>query len=243
VSPERFENMSKNTKRPIVDPQNEEPVDPLSREDKFLVSVLDLTGWVQKNRDMAIIGLVFCVLGVSALLYYRSAKEEQVEQATVRLEAIHQAISMSAVEDAKAQLSTFIDRFEGTKQADEGVVLLGRLHLEAEDFLVAISVLESADLPLSSSSGVQANSLLARAFESQGRWADAEVQYLRVAAGANLDFEIRESLEAAARSRTRQMDFTGAASLYQQIIDGLEDQDPKKGFYVARIAEVSESLD
>ncbi len=233
--------MSKNTRRPTDSP-NEQAVDPLAREDRFLVSVVNLSTWIRKNRDLAMIGSICCVLGILALMYYWNFKTDQVNQAATRLQAIHETVSISALEDAKSQLSTFIDRFSGTDQATEAVVLLGRLHLEAGDFLVAISVLEGANLSMDTPSGVQANSLLARAFESQGRWPDAETQYLKVASGSELEFEVREALEGAARARVRQRDFGGAVALYEQILEGLEDVDPRKGSYSARIAEISGSV-
>ena len=76
-----------------------------------------------------------------------------------RLESIHQTIAISATEDAKAQLSTFLDLFDGTDQAREAVILLGRLHLESGDAPVALSVLERADLGFRDPIGIQANSL------------------------------------------------------------------------------------
>ena len=151
-------------------------------------------------------------------------------------------MTILALEDAKSQLSTFIDRFEGTNQASEAIVLLGRLHLEAGDFLVAISVLESADLGLNSPTGIQANSLLARAYEAQGRWADATAQHLRVAAATELEFEARESLEAAARLKIRQREFFEAIALYEEILEDLDEIDPREGFYRSRIAEIRGSL-
>lgn len=233
--------MSKNTKRPLDQPI-EETVDPLTTEDKFLVSVVSLSAWIRRNRDLTVIALLAGVLGIAALYYYVDNTRRMVLQAATRLEAIHSSVAILALEDAKSQLSTFIDRFSGTNQADEAVVLLGRLHLEAGDFLVAISVLQAADLSMNTPSGVQANSLLARAFEAQGRWSDAETQHLKVASGSELEFEIRGSLESAARARIRQRDFTGAMALYEQILEELEEADPREGFYAARLAEISGSV-
>ena len=111
---------------------------------------------------------------VAGGIYYVNFQRTVTIQAVNRLESIHQTIAISAFEDAKAQLSTFLDQFDGTDQAREAVILLGRLHLESGDAAVAISVLERADLGFRDPLGIQANSLLARAYENQGRWPEAE---------------------------------------------------------------------
>ncbi len=233
--------MSKNTRRPgSTSPDGIS--DPIATEDKFLTSIVRLSEWTKGNRDIALIGFFLALLGGAALVYYIDFKRDQVNQATSRLEAIHSSINISAVEDAKAQLSTFVERFDGTPQAAEAIVLLGRLHMEDDDFLVAISVLESARLTMGTPAGVQANSLLARAYEAQGRWEDAENQHLEVASGSELAFEVREALDAAARIRIRQQEFGGAVALYEEILENLESDDPRRGFYTAKIAEVSGSI-
>jgi tetratricopeptide (TPR) repeat protein len=178
------------------------------------------------------------VLVVASGLYYVNFQRSLRVQAVNRLESIHQTISIFAIEDAKAQLSTFLDSFEGTDQAREAVILLGRLHLESGDAPVAISVLERADLGFRDPIGIQANSLLARAYEHQGRWPEAEDTYLEVADRAEFDFQIREALDSAARARRRQQDLVGAAELYERILETFEDADPARGLYELRLAEV-----
>ena len=184
-------------------------------------------------------GIAVIVLLASGI-YYLRFQQALVTQAVNRLEDIHRTISISAFEDAKTQLSTFLDQFGGTDQAREAVILLGRLHLEAGDAAVAINVLERADLGFRDPIGVQANSLLARAYENQGRWPDAEATFLEVADRAEFDFERRRALDSAARARRRQQDHEGAAELYERILETFEENDPAKGVYELRLAEVRE---
>jgi tetratricopeptide (TPR) repeat protein len=173
-------------------------------------------------------------------VYYMNFQRSLRIQAVNRLESIHQTISLSALEDAKAQLSTFLESFEGTDQAREAVILLGRIHLESGDAPVAINVLERADLGFRDPIGIQANSLLARAYEHQGRWPEAEDTYLEVADRAEFDFQIRAALNSAGRARRRQQDLAGAAELYERILESFEDDDPDRGVYELRLAEVRE---
>ncbi|MCH2452805.1 MAG: tetratricopeptide repeat protein [Gemmatimonadetes bacterium] len=234
--------MSKNTRRP-GETVSERQVDPLATEDRFVTSMVGMSDWMKGNRDLGLIVAFLAMLGGAALVYYMDFKRDQINQAASRLESIHQSITISALEDAKAQLSTFVERFSGTPQAEEATVLLGRLHMEDEDFLVAISVLESAGLSMGTATGIQANSLLARAYEAQGRWSDAEEQHISVASASDLDFEVRESLEAAARIRITQRDFSGAIELYQEILEALANDDPRRGIYTSKMAEVTGSVE
>ena len=216
------------------------PHEPNKQEDAFVAGIMDFSSWASKNQQLLVLGAVVAALFVSGGIYYMNFQRSVSEQAMNQLESIHQTISISAYEDAKAQLSIFLDRFEGTDEAREAVVLLGRLHLEAGDATVAISVLERGGLGLGDPLGIQGSSLLARAYEDQGRWADAEALYLRVADRAELDFQIREALDSAGRARHRQQDIEGAAELYERILATFEPDDAGRGVYELRLAEMRE---
>jgi tetratricopeptide (TPR) repeat protein len=208
------------------------------QDDAFVAGVIDFSEWAKTHRQALTLMGVAVGLLVAGGIYYVNFQRSLTIQAVNRLESIHQTISISAFEDAKAQLSTFLDSFEGTDQAREAVILLGRLHLESGDAPVAISVLERADLGFRDPIGIQANSLLARAYENQGRWPEAEDRYLEVADRADFDFQVRAALNSAARVRRRQQDHDGAAELYERILATFEEGDPAKGVYELRLAEV-----
>ncbi len=218
------------------------PQTPHEQDDAFVAGVIDFSEWSRTHRQAITLLAVAAVLLVAGGIYYVDFQRSLTIQAVNRLEAIHQTIAISAVEDAKAQLSSFLDSFEGTDQAREAVILLGRLHLESGDAPVAISVLERADLGFRDPIGVQGNSLLARAYEHQGRWPEAEDTYLEVADRADFDFQVRAALDSAARARRRQQNFDGAAELYERILATFEDDDPARGLYELRLAEVREIL-
>ena len=216
------------------------PQTPHEQDDAFVAGIIDFSEWSRTHRQaLTLMGIAVIVLLASGI-YYLRFQQALVTQAVNRLEDIHRTISISAFEDAKTQLSTFLDQFGGTDQAREAVILLGRLHLEAGDAAVAINVLERADLGFRDPIGVQANSLLARAYENQGRWPDAEATFLEVADRAEFDFERRRALDSAARARRRQQDHEGAAELYERILETFEENDPAKGVYELRLAEVRE---
>ena len=215
---------------------------PHDRDDSFVAGAIGFSEWARTQRQALTLMGVALVLLVAGGIYYVNFQRSLTIQAVNGLERIYQTVSISAVEDAKAQLSTFLESFDGTDQAREAVVLLGRLHLESGDAPVAISVLERADLGFRDPIGIQANSLLARAYEIQGRWPEAEDTYLQVADRADFDFQIRAALNNAARARRRQQDHGGAAELYERILATFDADDPEKDLYELRLAEVREFL-
>ncbi len=214
------------------------PQTPHDQDDAFVAGAIDFSEWAAKHRQVLTLIVVAVGLLMAGGVYYVNFQRSLTIEAVNRLESIHQTIAISAFEDAKAQLSTFLDQFDGTDQAREAVILLGRLHLESGDAAVAISVLERADLGFRDPIGIQANSLLARAYENQGRWPEAEDTFLEVADRSEFDFEIRRALDSAARARRRQQDHGGAAELYERILGTFDDDDPARGVYELRLAEV-----
>ncbi len=210
------------------------------QDDAFVAGVIDFSEWARQHRQMLTLLVITGVILVAGGLYYVNFQRTLRIQAVNLLEEIHQTIAISATEDAKAQLSSYLESFEGTDQAREAVIILGRLHLESGDAPVAISVLERANLGFRDPIGVQGNSLLARAYENQGRWPEAEDTFLEVADRAEFDFQIRGALDSAARVRRRQQDYIGAAELYERIIATFEENDPTRGLYQLRLAEVRE---
>ena len=218
------------------------PQTPNEQDDAFVAGAIDFSQWARTHQQaLTFIGIALVLLLAGSVYYVRFQRSLTI-QAVNRLEIIHETIAFSAFEDAKTQLSTFLDQFGGTDQAREAVILLGRLHLEGGDAAVAINVLERADLGLRDPIGVQAHSLLARAYVDQGRWPEAEATFLEVADRAAFDFQIRRALDSAARARRRQQNHIGAAELYERILATFEDGDPAKGVYELRLAEVLEFL-
>ena len=210
------------------------------QEDVFVANVLEASRWATDNRQLMTLAAVAATVVVVAALYYVNFQESRREQAINQLEKIEQTVSIMAVEDAKLQLGTFLDRFAGTPSADEAVILLARLYLETDESAIAVNVLENEAPSLGSGIGIQANFLLARAYEQQGRWPDAERLYIRIADAAEMEFQVIEGLESAARARIRQQDAGGAAELFDRILSTLDESDPARGLYEMRRAEMME---
>ncbi|GMR13329.1 MAG: hypothetical protein BMS9Abin29_1534 [Gemmatimonadota bacterium] len=209
-------------------------------EDAFLAKILAISTWARSNTEALVLAGVILALFVAGGFYYWNFTQERDQTALTQLEVIHNTINLDAKDDAKALLRTFLDQFGASPHAREGVLLLARLNLETNAAPVAVSILEDEGLSLRTPLGLQAGFLLARAYEETGRWSDAEAMYLRIADRATLDYQVREALDSAAQARMRQMDPAGAVELYERLLATFEDDDPGRGVFEMRLAEVRE---
>jgi len=207
-------------------------------DDVFIAKTLELSQWAQSNQQLLTMLGVVLILAVAGGIYYANYRTGLSQQAGNQLEQIHQTIALQDREGAKSELATFLQRFDGTAYAGEARLLLGELYLETDDAQQALAVLE----PLAGSPRdpleLQAASLLAAAYEQEGRWEDAEETYLTIADRSELDFQVRDALEAAARIRADRGDAEGAMALYERILEDLPEDAQNRGFYQMRLAEL-----
>jgi tetratricopeptide (TPR) repeat protein len=163
-------------------------------------------------------------------------------QAGNQLEQIHQTIALQDREGAKQELATFLERFGNTAYAGEARLLLGELYLETGDPQQALAVLE----PLAGSPRdpleLQAAALLAAAYEQEGQARQAEDTYLTIADRSELDFQVRDALESAARLRAARGDMQGAIALYDRILEDLPEDAEDRGLYEMRRAELEANV-
>ncbi|MGD8319098.1 MAG: tetratricopeptide repeat protein [Gemmatimonadota bacterium] len=211
-------------------------------DDIFVAKILEISNWLRSNQQAVTVLVVILVLGVAAGLYYFNYRKSLVTQAANQLEQIHQTVALQDREGAKQQLKVFLDRFGGTPYAGEARMLLGELYLDGNDPQQAQAVLEPIAQSPRDPLELQAASLLAAAYEQEKRWSDAEATYLRIADRSELDFQIRDALASAARIRAQEGNRQGAEELYQRILDGLDQNDPQRGLYEMRIAELKDRV-
>lgn len=208
-------------------------------EDAFIASILDVTNWAKNNQQVLAVAGVVVTLLVAGALYYNSYRSQLTEQAAEELEVIYQSVSINDLEGAKVDLATYLDRFDGTGYADEARLLLGEIYLETGEPQQAMAVLELLGSSPRAAIELQGAALLASAYEQEERWAEAEETYLLIADRAELSFQIRDALAAAARIRADYLDDPeGAIELYEEVLAELDENAPERGRYEMRIAEI-----
>jgi predicted negative regulator of RcsB-dependent stress response len=209
-------------------------------QDVFVEKTLELIQWAKDNsQTLILVGIVLVVLAAGGI-YYKNYRSSWEEQAVARLGQVQATFGFGDRETAKADLYQYMDQFEGTVYALEARLILGQALLEDGTPEEAIEVLAPAVREMSTEPiGVQAAFLLAASYEEAGRPEEAETQFLRIASTSELSFQIYEALSGAARIRTSAGDLAGAAELYEEVLSTLEENDPQRGFWEMRLAEVA----
>jgi predicted negative regulator of RcsB-dependent stress response len=169
--------------------------------------------------------------------YYINYRGGHLQRAALELERVQQGATFGEATTAKAELAQYVESFGNTPYGDEARLLLGQLYLESDQADEAATVLADAadvDEPL----GLQVAVLLAKAHEEGGRLEEAERLLLRVADRADLDFQVYNALEGAARLRVLEGNLIGAIELYQRILAAIDEDAPERGIYEMRIGEL-----
>ena len=213
------------------------PIGPSDPDDALLANTFALSTWVQRQRQALILVAITVAAVVAGTLYYVSYRGDHLQRAALELERVQQGAAFGDTATARTELAQYVRSFGNTPYGDEARLLLGELYLESDQADEAANVLaEAADI--SEPLGLQVAVLLAKAQEQQGQLDEAELLLLRVADRADLDFQVRDALEGAARLRTLQGDIPGALDLYRRILDGIEEGAPERGVYEMRIGEL-----
>ncbi len=207
-------------------------------DDSFVVGVLEVTNWARANQQLMTVGGVLLAILIAGGFYYMNFRAQMNERAAESLETIYQSISINDTEGAKIDLATFLDQFGSTAYEGEARLVLGELYLESGDPQQALAVLEPIGQRPGSPVALQSATLLAQAYEQEGRWEEAEDTYLSIADRSDLDFQVRDALVAAARIRSAQGDGEGAIELYEEVLEDLEENAPNRGQFEMRIEEI-----
>lgn len=207
-------------------------------DDVFIARVLEVGKWAQANQQVMTVLAVLVVIGIAGLIYYGNYRDSLNEQAAQQLEAIHQSIAIQDTQGAQDQLITFLERFGGTAYEGEARLLLGDLYLNTGESQQAQAVLQPLGDAPRDPIELQAAMLLAKAYEQDELWGQAEDVYLSVADRSELSFQIEEALTSAARIRLQEGDAQGAIQLYERALERLEEDDPRRGYFQMRIAEI-----
>lgn len=208
-------------------------------DDAFVAGALELSAWARRRRNLLITAAVALVAALLVLLYVRSVRAEGEARAIGELEAIAQLVEAGDRDTARESLGRFLERYGSTRHGAEARLILGQIHVEEGDSQGAVAVLQPAAGSLRTPVGIQVALLLAVAYENLERWSDAERIYMDVSRSDALDFQVRDALADAARVRLEQGNRQGALQLYQQILDRLDADDPARGIFQMRVAELT----
>lgn len=207
-------------------------------DDAVAARALQFAEWARRNARWILIGAaVLFVLG-AALFYYRVRQSERREEAARGFTELSATAVSGNTALAVRDLLAYIRSFEGTREADEARILLGRVQLQAGQPARAVAALQ----PVAADAGDDAlgapGALLLGAAQAQAGQRDAAMAtYLRVADDARLPYLRESALLEAAILREAAGDFAGAAELYGRLEEQAEEGSPDRSIYGMRLAE------
>ena len=179
----------------------------------------DLADWASRNgRNVAIGAGILVVLGGGFWLYTTSAQRKESFAAQELMQARNSAESGN-MPLAASDLSKLIDRFGGTRAADEAAILLNQIRLVQGQRDVAVNALQQfvrerhPDDVLASAYG-----LLGAALEDQGKRKEAGDAYRQASDKARLDFLKASSLLDAGRAYATAGDSADAKAAFTDVL-------------------------
>ncbi len=206
--------------------------------DAFTRFAHGLASWIKKNPRSISVGLVGVALIVAGLLYYRSFQQ------TLRETAISELMILSSMDlepaDFATDLEAYVDRFDGTPEADQARVQLGVTLLAQGRSVEAVDAVEGVGTPVTDPIGFSARGVLAAALEAAGDAQAALQVYQELSLTARFPFQRREARASMARIEASLGNYGAAVAIYQEIAEEAEaDEDPvEAGVYRLRLGEV-----
>jgi tetratricopeptide (TPR) repeat protein len=207
-------------------------------DDAFLARAVEVSAWARKNIQLVVgVGVLLLVL-VVGLLWYRADRANRLQQAATEFYSVQQMAEMGEYNQVVPELTTYIQRFDGTVYAEEARVLLGHVHLNANNPAEAANTLRPfAERVGRTPVAAQGALLLGAAYEAAGDTEAAARTYIAVADRADLLIEQQEALGRAAAVRQQAGDHAGAAEVLRRLAATAEEGTFERSVFEMRLAE------
>ncbi len=190
------------------------PVAGSSRVEEF-----DFAGFLNRNqRILSIVGGAAIVVIAGGWLWMASARRKEAAAAQALGQA-RMAAESGNLPLASSDLSRLVERFSGTRSADQAVILLNQVRLVQGQRDAAITSLQ--DFVGGRHPGyvkASAYALMGSGLEDAGKPGDAAAAYRQAAAHAELDFLKATYLLDAARAAVLAGDSAAARTAYTTVL-------------------------
>lgn len=212
-------------------------------DDAFVATVKRTYAWGRENARVVGIALVVVLLVIAGGIWYMAQQRQLETQAAARLGEVHQTVATGNAELAIRDLERYLERFGGTRTADQARLLLASILLGENRPQEAREALGNLPRNLDRPFGMAAARLDAAALEEAGDFEAAADTYRRIAADARFTYERREALADAARVSLQNGDPAAAARLYERVVETFAQDDQGRGYYEMWLAEARARTD
>lgn len=211
----------------------------IDTEDHITERALEAAAWAQRHRRVVTASGIVLVAVVAAAFYYQDYRQKLVERGSVRLQEIQISSQSADMETIRSELRLFIDQFSGTGYANQARVVLADLELRRDSLGAAIRVLEPlADRGRGDPLSFSAIGMIAAAYD-QGGDADRSLEwYERLESDALFDYQRHDAMAEQARLHTTAGRYEDAISLYERLVEEVEEDPAGLDVYAVRLGEV-----
>ena len=183
-----------------------------------------LQDWFERNRRAITITAVAVVVAAGGAWFYMSAQQRKESFAQSALEDARTASQAGNLALAASDLSRMIERYDGTRAADQATILLAQIRLFQDDPAGAAQELRRALAGgIRSEFQAPAYSMLGSALENLGNQQDAGEAFLEAARASWYKFLAAQYLNDAGRAFAAAGDTARAIQAFQRILDEHED--------------------
>lgn len=192
------------------------------RPASFEEGAATLSEWAQTHTKQIAIGAVLIVGLAGGAYLYREASQAKERNAARALSAAAGSLQSNNVPLATRDLEQLVTRFEGTRAAQEGALILTQLLYEQGKYQEGINRIEPltrSDEPYVASS---AHSLVGAGYEQLGQLPKAAESYQKAAETTTFANEKASYLASAARAYAGAGNLAEAKRIWTQLMD-----DPK----------------
>jgi len=208
-------------------------------EDRFVVVLLQLLAWAQRNTRALVLGVGAAAIIVFAVKYYVDYRYQVREAAATQMVGLRFQLSSGNSAESIEQLRAFLMQFSGTPYAREARVLLAHSLLLSNRAAEAIEPARQAMDDLGGDIlSTRAAFLAAAAYEEVGDTSAAIDVYREIARSVDMRVQQSRALEAAARLLDARGDAAAAATVYEELAEMTPEDAPARPFYEMRAAEL-----
>lgn len=211
----------------------------LEHEDALSARAAQLAAWAKKHARIIMTVTAVAAVAVAVFLYVRMSQAARERAASAQYLSVA-AAAQSGVTGAP-QLETFVRSYDGTTEADEARLELGRIYLAADQPQKALPHLRA----VAGSGGrleYQGKMALAAALAQTNDRAGALRAYAEAAESAPLQFQRHEARSQAALLHEAAGEWKAAADLYRQILADTEAGSVDRSIVEMRLAEAEGRL-
>jgi tetratricopeptide (TPR) repeat protein len=189
------------------------------RPGSFEEGAATLSDWAQRHVKQIAIGAVVVAVAVGGVFLYRQADQAKERNAARALSEAASAMEARNLPLATRDLEQLVNRFDGTRAAQEGALILTQLLYEQGRFQEGVSRIEPLTRSKEHHISASAHNLAGAGYEQLGQFPKAADSYRAAASATRFPNERATYLANAARALTSAGNLAEAKKIWTQLAD------------------------